>query len=69
MSEERVVIAGVLALDDLKTPEREGKNLVGGAGVYSSLSACIFSNLRIIVLLAITRCLLHNETHRIYSRF
>ena len=44
MSEERVVIAGVLALDDLKTPEREGKNLVGGAGVYSSLSACIFSN-------------------------
>ena len=44
VSEERVVIAGVLALDDLKTPEREGKNLVGGAGVYSSLSACIFSN-------------------------
>ena len=27
VSDDRVLIAGVLALDDLKTPEREGKNL------------------------------------------
>ena len=44
VSDDRVLIAGVLALDDLKTPEREGKNLVGGAGIYSSLSSCIFTN-------------------------
>ena len=36
VSDDGVLIAGVLALDDLKTPEREGKNLVGGAGIYSS---------------------------------
>ena len=48
MSDDRVLIAGVLALDDLKTPEREGKNLVGGAGIYSSLSSCIFTNTSLV---------------------
>ena len=48
VNEDRVLVAGVLALDDLKTPEREGKNLVGGAGVYSSLSASMFSDTALI---------------------
>ena len=48
VSDDRVLIAGVLALDDLKTPEREGKNLVGGAGIYSSLSSCIFTNTSLV---------------------
>ena len=43
-----MLVAGVLALDDLKTPDREGVNLVGGAGVYASLSACMFSDTALI---------------------
>ena len=35
----KLIVAGVLALDDLKTPRRSEKAIVGGAGVYSSISS------------------------------
>ncbi len=38
----RILVAGVLALDNLKTPKRSEKKIVGGAGVYSSISSSIF---------------------------
>tara|TARA_B100001123_G_C15125411_1_gene953137 strand:+ start:173 stop:1111 length:939 start_codon:yes stop_codon:yes gene_type:complete len=38
----KLVVAGVLALDDLKTPHHEEKKIVGGAGIYSSMSSNIF---------------------------
>ncbi len=38
----RILVAGVLALDNLKTPKRSEKRIVGGAGVYSSISSSIF---------------------------
>ena len=39
----KLIVAGVLALDDLKTPERTEKGIVGGAGVYSSISSSFFT--------------------------
>ena len=44
----RVVIAGVLALDDLKTPYKECKGIIGGAGIYSSVAASIFSETALV---------------------
>lgn len=38
-----LLIAGVLALDDLKTPHQSGTGIVGGAGVFSSLAASHFT--------------------------
>ena len=42
--ESKLIVAGVLALDDLKTPKRSEKGIVGGAGVYSSIASNFFTN-------------------------
>ena len=42
--ESKLIVAGVLALDDLKTPKRREKGIVGGAGVYSSIASNFFTN-------------------------
>ena len=39
----RILVAGVLALDNLKTPKRSEERIVGGAGVYSSVASSIFA--------------------------
>ena len=44
----KLIIAGVLALDDLKTPKRSEKSIVGGAGVYSSVASSFFTNTALI---------------------
>ena len=44
----KLIVAGVLALDDLKTPERCEKKIVGGAGVYSSISSSFFTKTTLI---------------------
>ena len=44
----KLIVAGVLALDDLKTPKRSEKAIVGGAGVYSSISSSFFTNTALI---------------------
>ena len=44
----KLIVAGVLALDDLKTPRRSEKAIVGGAGVYSSISSSFFTNTALI---------------------
>ena len=43
-----LIVAGVLALDNLKTPRGEGKKIVGGAGVYSSVAASIFTETALV---------------------
>ena len=42
------MVAGVLALDDLKTPHKSGKGIVGGAGIYSSISSSIFTETALV---------------------
>jgi sugar/nucleoside kinase (ribokinase family) len=37
-----VVIAGSVALDHVKTPQDEQKNLLGGSASYAALAACVF---------------------------
>ena len=44
----KLLVAGVLALDDLKTPKRCEKKIVGGAGVYSSISSSFFTKTTLI---------------------
>ena len=44
----KLIVAGVLALDDLKTPKRSEKGIVGGAGVYSSVASSLFTNTALI---------------------
>ena len=41
--ESKLIVAGVLALDDLKTPKRFEEGIVGGAGVYSSIASNFFT--------------------------
>ena len=44
----KLIVAGVLALDDLKTPVRSEKGIVGGAGVYSSVASSFFAETALI---------------------
>ena len=44
----KLLVAGVLALDDLKTPKKSQKGIVGGAGIYSSISASIFTDTTLV---------------------
>lgn len=44
----KLLVAGVLALDDLKTPHRSEKGIVGGAGIYSSISSSIFTETALV---------------------
>jgi len=44
----KLLVAGVLALDDLKTPYRSEKGIVGGAGIYSSISSSIFTETALV---------------------
>ena len=43
-----ILVAGVLALDNLKTPQRSEEKIIGGAGVYSSISSSIFTNTALV---------------------
>ena len=45
---QELIVAGVLALDNLKTPYGEGTKIVGGAGVYSSVAASIFTETALV---------------------
>mgnify|MGYP001324792782 CR=1 FL=1 len=42
------LVAGVLALDNLKTPNRSGEKIVGGAGIYSSISSSLFTETALV---------------------
>ena len=44
----KLIVAGVLALDDLKTPHGSGKGVVGGAGIYSSIASSLFTKTALI---------------------
>ena len=46
--DSKLIVAGVLALDDLKTPKRSEKGIVGGAGVYSSVASSFFTNTALV---------------------
>ena len=46
--EPKILVAGVLALDNLTTPRRSEEKIVGGAGVYSSISSSIFTNTALV---------------------
>ncbi|HIG63790.1 MAG: sugar kinase [Methanobacteriota archaeon] len=39
----KLLVGGILALDDLKTPHASGEAIVGGAGIYSSIAASFFT--------------------------
>ncbi|MCX5750033.1 MAG: PfkB family carbohydrate kinase [Candidatus Saganbacteria bacterium] len=43
-----VLIAGTVALDDLKTPFGERKNVLGGSAVHASVSAGFFSPVKLL---------------------
>lgn len=45
---KRVLIVGSVALDDIKTPGGEGKNLLGGSAVYGSVAASNFAPVDIV---------------------
>ena len=49
----KLIVAGVLALDDLKTPKRSEKGIVGGAGVYSSVASSFFTNTTLIAAIGL----------------
>ena len=44
----KLIVAGVLALDDLKTPHGSGKVVVGGAGIYSSIASSLFTKTALV---------------------
>ena len=44
----KLLVAGVLALDNLKTPKRSEKRIVGGAGIYSSISSNLFTGTSLV---------------------
>tara|TARA_B100001079_G_scaffold126428_1_gene108364 strand:- start:196 stop:930 length:735 start_codon:yes stop_codon:yes gene_type:complete len=44
----KLIVAGVLALDDLKTPHESGKGVVGGAGIYSSIASSLFTETALV---------------------
>lgn len=44
----RVLIVGSVALDDIKTPWAEEKNLLGGSAVYGSMAASQFAGVDIV---------------------
>ena len=44
----KLIVAGVLALDDLKTPHGSDKDVVGGAGIYSSVASSLFTETALI---------------------
>ena len=39
----KLLVGGILALDNLKTPHASGEAIVGGAGVYASVAASFFT--------------------------
>ena len=39
----KLLVGGILALDDLETPHARGEAIVGGAGVYASVAASFFT--------------------------
>ena len=39
----KLLVGGILALDNLKTPHASGECIVGGAGVYASIAASCFT--------------------------
>lgn len=39
----RIVIGGTIAIDHVKTPEAEARNLLGGSAAYAALAASFFS--------------------------
>ena len=39
----KLLVGGILALDNLKTPHASGEGIVGGAGVYASVAASFFT--------------------------
>ena len=41
----KLLVGGILALDDLKTPHASGKAIVGGAGIYSSVQPALSQRL------------------------
>ncbi|MFL2941202.1 MAG: PfkB family carbohydrate kinase [Candidatus Poseidoniales archaeon] len=43
-----ILVAGVLALDDLKTPYESRKRIVGGAGIYSSIASSMFAKTALV---------------------
>ncbi|MEN6625571.1 MAG: PfkB family carbohydrate kinase [Candidatus Sumerlaeia bacterium] len=45
---DRVLIVGSVALDDIKTPWTEEKNLLGGSAVYGSIAASQFAGVDIV---------------------
>ena len=59
----KILVAGVLALDNLKTPQRSEEKIVGGAGIYSSISSSIFTNTALVA--AIGYDFPENILHRI----
>ena len=44
----KLLVAGVMALDDLKTPKRSENGIVGGAGVYSSVASSYFTRTALV---------------------
>lgn len=54
MSEERILVAGHLSLDRIRTPDREADQVPGGAALYTAVAANVYGG---SVGLLTTRCL------------
>ena len=42
MGEEKILVAGHLSLDRIKTPDREEDQVPGGAALYTSVAASVY---------------------------
>lgn len=42
MGEEKILVAGHLSLDRIKTPDREENQVPGGAALYTSVAASVY---------------------------
>ena len=48
----KVVVAGTVAIDDIKTPKEERKGLMGGSASYAAMASSFLLQLKLLELLA-----------------
>ena len=44
----KVVVAGTVAIDDIKTPKEERKGLMGGSASYAAMASSFFASTEIV---------------------
>ena len=59
----KVIVAGTVAIDDVKTPKVERTGLMGGSAAYAAMSCSFFATTRIVgILQTIEEHVVHDVT-------